>query len=86
MLAVFLLAVLLGILVFLTTIRSNTQLLPSILGYVAGVWGIRSIISTSAPLFPTVTDYVALVLLGLVVWIALWKLTGPNQPAETAGK
>lgn len=85
-LALFLLAVLLGFVVYLTTIKSNTQLLPSILGYVAGVWGIRSIISTSAPLFPTVTDYVALVLLGLVVWIALWKLTRPNQPAETASK
>lgn len=82
-LAVYLLAVLIGFIIYLLTISSNTQLLPGILGYVAGVWGIRTIISSSAPLFPTLTDYLALLLLGLVAWIALWKLTRPNKPDET---
>lgn len=74
MLAIFLYAVLIAFVYYLFTLKSLKQFLPSALGYVAGIWGIRSIISTDAPTFPTITDYASLILLGVVEWIVAWKL------------
>jgi hypothetical protein len=73
-LAVCLLIVSLVFVSFLFTLKTPKEFLPGSLGYIAGVWGMRNIISSDAPVFPTITDYLAMVLLGVVALLIVVKL------------
>lgn len=84
-LAVCLLIVSLVFVSFLFTLKTPKEFLPGSLGYIAGVWGMRNIISTDAPVFPTITDYLAMVLLGMVALLIVVKLLLSRKP-ENEGK
>jgi len=48
--------------IYLWTKKSRNDILPQCIGLFTGVWSIRSIISTNAPVFPTVIDYFTLLI------------------------
>jgi hypothetical protein len=55
--------------------RRNTQeLLLQSLGYFAALWGIRNIISGKVEIFPTIIDYLTLILFTLLVLIIIGRL------------
>ena len=82
-LAVCLLVVALVFVSYLFTLKTPKDFLPGTLGYVAGVWGMRNIIATDAPMFPTIIDYVSMILLGIVAILVITKLFFSRQPASS---
>lgn len=55
--------------IYLWSNKSKTDVLPESIGLFTGVWSIRTIISTDAPVFPTVVDYFT-----LIIFVALGTL------------
>lgn len=55
--------------IYLWSSKSKTDVLAQCIGLFTGVWSIRTIISTNAPIFPTIIDYFT-----LIVFVALGTL------------
>jgi len=54
--------------------RSTNELLIQSMGYFAALWGIRNIISGKIEIFPTIIDYLTLILFTMLVLIITGKL------------
>ena len=54
--------------------RSIQELLIQSLGYFAALWGIRNIISGKVEIFPTIIDYLTLILFTMLVLIIIGRL------------
>jgi hypothetical protein len=65
--------------------RRNTQeLLLQSLGYFAALWGIRNIISGKVEIFPTIIDYLTLILFTLLLLIIIGRLLQEYYEKEKA--
>jgi hypothetical protein len=60
-------------LIYIATLEETAKVMANCLGYIAALWGIRSIIIGSAKLFPTMIDFLTLALYLLVVIIIFYK-------------
>jgi hypothetical protein len=67
--------------------RSIQELLIQSLGYFAALWGIRNIISGKVEIFPTIIDYLTLILFTMLVLIIIGRLLQEyyKQKGEKAG-
>ena len=66
-------------LLYLLTIVNTHELLAKSLGYLLGLFIIRQILVTSAPMFPTFVDYSTLFLFCVVFFLMLFKFLGGTE-------
>lgn len=60
----------------------TSAVMTNSLGYIAALWGIRQIIAGNVKLFPTLVDFITLLLYLIVITIAVRKwLFGPKTPS-----
>jgi hypothetical protein len=70
---VYIYAIALGALIYIGFSRSPGELVGGALGYFAALWGLRNIIAGKIEVFPTVVDYITLLLFSLLVIIVIGR-------------
>lgn len=63
--------------------KTTSGVLTNSLGYLAALWGIRQVILGSAKLFPTVIDFVTLLLYLIVACIVIFKWLVGEKPSNS---
>ena len=89
MFTIYIYAVAFVFLIYIGFRRTIQELLPQSLGYFAALWGIRNIIAGKVDIFPTLIDYLTLMLFTMLVIIIIgrllreyYKKPGPEQDSH----
>lgn len=83
LMAVILYIIAICFLVYIARLQETKDVLTSSLGYIAALWGIRGIIIGPSKLFPTIIDFITLILYVAVFIIVVYRLLFNSKPTPS---